>query len=177
MASGASGARARTPSRIGRPGGRTLTEPRVKKICELVRRGVPQEAAAGAVGIPRRTFQHWLAKGREEEAEEPYRSLAERLEAALDEFHASRAILVGETKEARTTLEVLARRFPKDWADPERGGVTVNVGVIVESPEWAALRDAALIALARHPEALADYLAAIGGAPVVEGEVVRELAP
>lgn len=144
------------------------------KICELVARGVPQQAAAGSLGIPKRTFQKWLEIGRAPGSAEPYRSLADRLEMAKDRFHASRAVVVGDSPDARTTLQVLERRFPDDWADPNRsGGVTVNVGVIVESPEWRALSARLLDVLAPFPDALDAVLLELGGGVVVEGEAVE----
>lgn len=162
------------PSRVKRPRQPSaLTETRVSKICELVARGVPQQAAAGSLGIPKRTFQNWLEIGRRPEAVEPYRSLADRLETAKDKFHASRAVVVGDAPDARTTLQVLERRFPADWADPNRGGVTVNVGVIVESPEWRALSARLLDVLAPFPDALDAVLVELGGGVVVEGEAVE----
>ena len=150
-----------------------LTPARVKTICDLVRRGVPQAAAAGSVGIPRRTYQMWLAKGREPGAPEPYASLAEKLEVALDEFHMSRAVIVGESADDRTALEVLRRRFKDDWADPERGGTTVNVQNVVEvrSQTVAEVLTAARSAL--EPEAFERLVDAL--APqVVEGEAVEQ---
>ena len=142
------------------------------RMCDLIRRGVPQGAAAGAVGIPRGTLQRWLAQGRVEGACEPYASLAARLQLALDAFHASRAVIVGESTDDRTAIEVLRRRFKDDWGDPDRSGVTVNVGVIVESPEWLALSQRLLACLVPFPEALAAVVSELGG-NVVDGSAVE----
>jgi hypothetical protein len=111
-----------------------LTEARVKSICVKVRQGVPQGPAAGSVGIPRRTLQNWLAIGREAGAPEPYASFADRLQEALDTFHASRAVIVGESMDDRTALQVLERRFKDDWADTKSGTV-VNLNVAAERSE------------------------------------------
>lgn len=154
--------------RLGRRGPVQLTEARVRTICAKVAAGVPQGAAAASVGIPRRTLQNWLAAGREPDAPEPYASFADRLETALAKFHAGRAVFVTETGDARTTLQVLERRFPEDWALPDRAGTTINVlQVQVEREELSARLGSVL---ARFPEAEAAVLAVLGGADVVEGE-------
>lgn len=153
----------------------------MKAICAKVSRGVPQAAAAGALGIPRRTLQNWLAIGRQVGASEPYASFAARMQEALDQFHESRAVQVVEhaEKDPRSAMFLLERRFPDEWADPGRaGGVTVNVGVLVESPEWRDLASRLLDRLSAFPDALAAVADLMSGAPaaaVVEGDVVAEL--
>ena len=158
---------------------RRLTPAFVKKVCDLIERGVPQAVAAGSLGVPRRTFQVWLAKGRETDAVEPYVSLAEKLEEAVDRFHMSRAVIVGESTEDRTALEVLRRRFKDDWADPDRGGSTVNVNVTLELERRAtaeAILAAAVRVLADDPEKFEALIAEIAGPAVVDGEAVEVLA-
>ena len=93
MASGTSGAsRATPPKRMGRRISPLLTVELARKIAAKVAKGVPQTAAAGSVGVPRRTFQNWLYAGRLEGAEEPYAMLAEEIDLALDRYHASRVV-------------------------------------------------------------------------------------
>lgn len=138
---------------------------------------MPQAAAAGSLGIPRRTWQIWLAKGREPGAAGIYAQMADAVEEALDRFHMSRAVIVGESADDRTALEVLRRRFKDDWADPERGGTTVNVQVTleVERRELSArLLEAATRVLAGDPALLERFAAELGGGEVVDGEA-REL--
>ena len=144
-------------------------------MCDLIERGVPQAAAAGSLGIPRRTFQEWLAKGREPDAAEPYASLAVRLEEAVDKFHASRAVIVGESTEERTTIEVLRRRFKDDWGDPERAAaVNVNVTLAAERKSAAEqIAEAAVRVLAHEPELLERLLAELGGGQVINGEAIE----
>jgi hypothetical protein len=152
-----------------------LTTARVKAICDLVEKGVPQAAAAGASGIPRRTYQEWLAKGREPGAPEPYASLAEKMEAALDRFHMSRAVIVAESSDERTAIEVLRRRFKDDWGDPERQAA-VNISVTLEAERRSAaqqLVDAAIRVLADQPELLERLLAEIGGGQVINGAAIE----
>lgn len=153
-----------------------LTEARVAKICELVAKGVPQQAAAGSLGIPKRTFQEWLEKGRRPDAVEPYRSLAERLAVALDKFHATRVVQLHKVgnDDPKVLQWELERRFASDWADQTRGvGVQVNLGVIVQSPDWLALREQLLSALAPFPDALDAVVGVLGGGDVVEGEAIE----
>jgi hypothetical protein len=169
-----SGTRAR-PSRSGRRKAVTLTPARIAKICEQVAAGVPQGAASAALGIPKATFQRWLADGRLEGASGPCAELAAGLDRALGRFHASRAVDVVRhaEKDPRSAMFVLERRFRDDWGDPGRGvGTTVNVN-LQAAPEWLELRARILGALARHPDALADVLAELGGGQVVEGEAVE----
>lgn len=151
---------------------RQLTPQAVRKICALIERGVPQAPAAGSLGIPRRTYQEWLEKGRAADAVEPYASFAERIQEALDVFHASRAVLVGGSVDDRTAIEVLRRRFKDDWGDPERGGTTVNVQVTLEL-ERRELADRLYQAAARvlggNPELLERLVAELGGGEVVDG--------
>lgn len=135
--------------RTGRPPAVQLTPSRVKKICELVAKGVPQQAAAGSVGIPRRTFQIWLAAGREEGSVEPYTSLAEKLERALDEYHMSRAIEVSESGDARVALQVLERRFPNEWGQVQRSEVTVTARPMLDASKYSVEELALLMELLR----------------------------
>lgn len=128
----------------------------MRAICALVAKGVPQAAAAGSVGIPRRTYQEWLARGREPGAVEPYLSLAEKLERALDEYHTSRAIEVSESTDARVALAVLERRFPNDWAPVQRSEVAVSVRPMLDASKYT-------------PEQLGQLLELLRiGAPAVE---------
>lgn len=153
-----------------------LTERRLSLICERIANGVPMTTAAVASGVPRRTFQDWLAKGRHADAEEPYKSMADRIESALAVYHESRVELVqvGAEKDPRMAFQELERRFKSDWGDPRvAGGVTVNVGVILESPEWLELRGRLLRALAPFPEALEAVVLELAGGQVVEGSAVE----
>lgn len=161
----------------GRPP-KALTEVRLRRILRKVIAGMPPQSAAVSVGVPKGTWKVWLEKGRKPDAVEPYKSLVERLEIAIAMYQESlvQHVDVGMVKDPRVALNVLERRFPEDWADPSRGGVTVNLGVVLASPEWIDLRDRLLRALAGFPEALAAVTAELAGvAPVLEGELVREI--
>jgi hypothetical protein len=160
--------------RQGRPP-KALTEVRLRRILRKVIAGVPPERAAIAAGVPKRTWAGWLEKGRRPDAVEPYRSVAERLDHAVSLFQESLVedVDAGRQKDPRIALQVLERRFPEDWADPSRGGVTVNLGVILQSPEWTHLRDGLLAVLAPYPEALEDVRGFLAGGAVVDGDAVE----
>lgn len=155
----------------------TLTPTRIRSICAKIEKGVPQTAAAGALGIPKRTLDNWLKWGRADGAEGIYLDFVEAVDRARSKFHASRAVQVVEhaEKDPRSAMFILERRFPDDWADQSKagGGVTVNVGLIVESPEWRALSERLLSVLAPFPDALEAVIAELGGGVTVEGHAVE----
>lgn len=154
---------------------KALTEARLRRILRKVVVGVPPERAAVAAGVPKRTWQHWLEKGRRPDAVEPYASVASRLETALAVYHESRVQVIheGALKDPRIAQWELERRFPEDWADPSRGGVTINLGLILQSPEWMHLRDGLLAVLAPHAAALEDVRGFLAGGAVVDGSAVE----
>ncbi len=138
---------------------------------------MPPERAAAAAGVPKRTWQNWLREGRRPDAVEPYRSVAERVDVALAMYHESlvETLSVGMEKDPRLSLQALERRFPDDWADKSKSGVTINLGVILQSPEWLSLREGLLSALSSHPAALDAVVGFLGGQQTVDGVVVAEL--
>lgn len=160
--------------KAGRPP-KALTEVRLSLILEQVALGVPPQTAAVASGVPERTWKNWLAAGRLEDAVEPYLSMVQRVEAAIAFFQHSqvRVINLAAERDARHAEWLLERRAPEEWADRTKGGVTVNVGVIVESPEWRALSARLLEVLAPFPDALDAVLVELGGGTVVDGEAVE----
>lgn len=170
--------RARAPRSHYGPGRppKALTEHRLALILEQVAVGVPPQTAAVAAGVPAKTWRNWLSRSREAEPVEPYRSMGERLEAAVTFYHQSRVHVVhaGAEKDPRLAQWELERRFPNEWGDKSRpGGVVVNVGVLVESPEWRALSERLLLVLLPFPDALAAVVGELGGAGVVDGEAVE----
>lgn len=139
------------------------------------------KTAAVANGIPERTFHDWLGKGRLEDAVEPYRSFVGEVEQAMEAW-AARAVQridVHGEKDWRAEAWLLERRRPDEFGDPAKGGVVVNVGVLVESPEWRDLSQRLLERLSAFPEALAAVADLMAGPGVVEGQVVdvAELEP
>lgn len=132
-----------------------LTEARIRTIASKIAKGVPQTAAAGSLGIPRRTFQNWLAAGRAEDAEGVYLELALAVDEALDKYHASRVIQLHKigSDDPRVVMWELERRFKGDWGEPDRAGVNVNVNVL-GSPEWVELKSMIVDTLRPFPDAL-----------------------
>lgn len=157
----------------------SLTPRRLNSILEKVRNGVPPQTAAGTLGIPRQTWSKWLTLGRAEDAIEPYKSLADRLDAAVDEWHESRVKVIqtaGE-KDARHAEWMLERRLRSEYGDPKGDvNVQVNLAAIVQSPDWLELRDRLLRALAPFPDAMAAVVGELGGLPVVEAPAQRQIA-
>lgn len=151
--------------RGGRRKAPTLTPTRIRTICGKVAGGVPQTAAAGAMGIPRGTFQRWLAEGRAEGADGICKRLADELDEAIAKFHESRAIeiVAHAQKDPRSAMFLLERRFPDDWGDHTKGG-GVNVHVNVQaSPEWRELLSRVTAVLReKHPDALRTLAAEFG---------------
>ena len=133
-----------------------LTPALRKQILEMISNGVPMSTAAVANGVPKRTFFEWAAKGRGDDAVEPYRSFAVEVDKAQETWAArtvSRVDAASE-KDWRAGAWLLERRRPDEFGDPAKGGVTVNVGVLVASPEWRDLSERLLDRLAPFPEAL-----------------------
>ncbi len=183
MAVGANGALA--PARGRRPSNLEKIPPEVRaEIVDRIRKGAPGERAAGSCGVPRRTFQRWLEKGRAENGREPYRSFAAEVDRAFDEFVVNSVVAMdeGAKKDWRAALEMLKRRDPENWADPDRAVATqVNVQVVEaeRSDLSARLLAAAQRCMGDDPELLARFMAEVAGGEVVVGEAaeVAELAP
>lgn len=158
-----------------------LTEKRLAMICEKIANGMPMTSAAIAAGVPRRTFQVWLSNGRREDAVEPYKSMADRIEFALAIYHESRVDLVaaGAQTDARLAQWELERRFKDDWGDPRSAGATVNVTIVEQERSTLAerLSEAALEVLGDEPELMERLLARMGLGAVVEGTAteIKEL--
>lgn len=181
MASGVSEVRRARQSQhpiVGRPKAVSLTPRRLNLILEKVRNGVPPQTAAGTLGIPRQTWSKWLTLGRADGAVEPYRSLADRLDAAVDEWHESRVKTIEDAgqKDYRASAWLLERRLRDQYGDP-KGDVNVQVtlAAIVQSPDWLDLRDRLLRALSPFPEAMAAVVGELGGMPVIDAPP-RQLA-
>lgn len=169
--------RQQTGKQLGRPKALSLTPRRLNAILEKVRNGVPPQTAAGTLGIPRQTWSKWLQQGRAENAVEPYKSLADKLDAAVDTWHESRVKTIEDAgeKDYRASAWLLERRLRDQYGDPKGDvNVQVNLAAIVAAPEWLELRDRLLRALAPFPEALAAVVGELGGMPVVEAQ--RQIA-
>lgn len=155
-----------------------LTPARIRSICSKIEKGIPQTAAAGSLGIPKRTLDNWLAWGRAEGAEGVYRDFADAVDNARSKFHASRALAVVEhaDKDPRSAMFILERRFPDEWADHTkgRGDVNIHVTLEVERRELAErMLNAAVEVLGHDPEMLERFVSRLSRDDVVEGEAVE----
>lgn len=82
-----------------------LTQERADRICESLRHGASDHAAASAAGIDRTTLYRWRRRGMEAR-HGPYRDLALRMEAALGEGEAvaAAALVASFTQPTRETI-------------------------------------------------------------------------
>lgn len=181
MASSASGlapARERRRPEDGRPSGLERIPPKVRtEILARIEKGAPFSKASASCGVPYRTFERWCQLGREENAREPYRSFAAAVDRAFAQFVVNNVMAMdeGAKKDWRAALEMLKRRSPDEWGDPDRGGTTVNVAVIQQERSDAAARllEAAARVLGGQPELLEALVAELAGGDVVEGQAAE----
>ena len=90
-------------------------------IVALIEAGDRPEVAAGVNGIPRSSFFEWMAAGRA--GVEPYAGFRTAVERARDsaESQLRATALAGDDQgvgfgPAKAALEVLSRRWPRQWA-------------------------------------------------------------
>lgn len=99
-----------------------LDDLRSKRICDALRKGHSNAAAAKAGGIDEKTLYNWLARGRS--GEEPFLQFLQRFDAAETEaedraVQVLRDAMMGEDMRlaADTAWKWLARRRPVQWAE------------------------------------------------------------
>lgn len=116
-----------------------MTEEIVAKICESLGRGTAPETAAIAAGITLRTYRNWMKAGREwitthdeNEVPSPEALFVMRTEHAIARGEETLGQRVYDADEARITLEILARRFPKNWGKRDRLDIGNPEGEIFE---------------------------------------------
>lgn len=63
-----------------------LTEKLQDKLCEYVKKGLPKEKACYLCGIGEKTLYEWIEKGVGNDAQEPFRSLAQAIKTAEAQF-------------------------------------------------------------------------------------------
>lgn len=125
--------------KLGRP---TKCTPEVtREIVRFVTRGLPLKTAARAAGISYGAVKDWNARGKAENAEEPYASFYEAIETAKAEFASVHAGVVddagrmGDWKASAWLLERRTRDFVKrekietDAKVEHSGGVRVELYV------------------------------------------------
>lgn len=170
--------------KLGRPPAVQMSEVKLRTICGQIAKGAPQWVAAASVGVPARTFKNWLRLGRMEDAEEPYSTIALRVDLALEKYHASRAILHAKlAKDDPRALEwELERRFRDQWAAPDRSG-SVNIRVTIEAERRDLVErmlGAADRLLGHDPDLLARFVSEVASeGAVIDGDAdeLPELAP
>jgi len=117
----------RAASRRRGPRGR-LSEAVVAAIVRSVRCGAPPETAAAAVGISRRTFFRWRARGRAAEKlyeagedlspdDDAYLDFLDRVDQAEAQAAVEASVRLFEAgkRSWRAAVALLERRFPEDW--------------------------------------------------------------
>jgi hypothetical protein len=160
----------------GRPTKLLSMPPKVRaSLIAMVADGVPYSTACQAAGVAERTFKEWMRKGRADDAREPYKSFAMSIEKAFADWQIDRVKIIAASSDPRMHQWLLERRNTKEWGDPRRGDVNVqvNLSAIMESPDWQRLRDDLVRSLAAFPEALETALRVMAG-DIVNGEVIEE---
>jgi len=112
---------------MGRP---TKLTPELKdKIIEYVREGVSFHDACVALGIGESTLYHWKQKGKKQKYGK-YRQFLEEITKAEHEAKVWRILTVakGEKEDPRLALEMLARKYPKEFGRKDRHEITGEDG-------------------------------------------------
>jgi transposase len=104
------------------------------RICGALVRGASMQAAAAEASIGYSTLKRWLAKGREEDAEELYSEFYAEVEEATNrsEIHLLEKIRAAE--DWRASAWILSRRFPDRWSEKRSVEVSTN-----DRPDGAAM--------------------------------------
>lgn len=107
------------------------------KIYEYLKEGMHRKDAANMAGISEATFYRWL------ESDESFKS---RIEANILEYKRSLIHCVNTCaiKDGRLALEVLKRRFPKEWS--ENSGIEENNDLREGMDKLAEALDAIVLA-------------------------------
>lgn len=125
----------------GKPGRPTKLTPKVQKaIVDLIKAGDRPEVAAGVHGVGRRTFFDWMDRGKAnpEAPEGGFRTAVLRAVDVAESDLRSR-VLDGDDRgesfgRGKAALEVLSRRWPRQWAQQVKHHVET-----VEDEFFAAL--------------------------------------
>ena len=84
----------------------------VKEICGYIEMGHTQKDAAALAGITEDTFYRWM-KEKSEFSESVERAKRVYKDKLLKVLHIS----ITQKQDARTALEILARRYPDEWGE------------------------------------------------------------
>lgn len=119
-------------------GGPSPAIPRTSReaIVALVRAGAPPTTAAVKCGIPRRTHEDWLARGRRPDGPEPCRRYVEDIERAVEEWKYGRiqAVEAQEDQDWRAAMTLLERRFPKEFGQRKQieGQISIQATPMID---------------------------------------------
>jgi hypothetical protein len=106
----------------GRPPAVELTEEVIQRVCGLIEEGDFPDVAAGACGIPRRTYFSWMEQGRRTDSGIHHQFCTSvALACDVAQSNLRRRVQEGDDKgesfgRGKASLEILQRRFPKQWA-------------------------------------------------------------
>ncbi len=122
----------------GQLGGRppaAINDEQAAAIYEAVRSGVPPDAAAGVVGVRKRTLGYWLECGRRDGAEEPYATFAAEVDRALADWETHDIGIIG--KAAENQWQAAAWRLERRLVQYRRhtrveGNVTVTARPFID---------------------------------------------
>jgi transposase-like protein len=100
-----------------------LTDDVQKRVLDALRSGNYMETAARYAGIDESTLHRWIARGKEDDAEEPYREFCKsveraRAEAEVRNLHLIQSAAQGGTWQAAAWF--LERSFPGRWGRREK---------------------------------------------------------
>ncbi|HKE79025.1 MAG TPA: hypothetical protein VKB54_06940 [Solirubrobacteraceae bacterium] len=105
--------------RVGRP--TALTPELAERLVELLRAGSHPDVACKVVGIGRRTYYRWLARGQSNRARDrPYADLRDRIGQARAEAEARAVAQIARAgaDDWRAAAWFLERGFPDRWGRP-----------------------------------------------------------
>lgn len=154
-----------------------LTNTVIVKIAKDIEAGTTPSVAARLSGVHVRTFERWISAGMawfeeagrtEDDVLIPEAQFVVAVEEAIAKCRSGMEQRVASAEEARVTLEVLGRRFSKDWAKRDR----LDVGN-PEGETFRMLAESDLSVLSRDEigalrEILVKLRAARAGGDVIE---------
>lgn len=120
------------PRGPGRPS--KLTPETTELLCEKLREGKTYAVACAHAGIHYTSFRNWLNKGEAAKQGEYFDFFDIIRKAEM----VGRDVLEERALKSSNPLEILERRWPEDWAKPDRSDIGGDIRVTVE---WATEKD------------------------------------
>lgn len=111
------------PVELPKPDRKRIEDEQLDILCSQIEAGVPPTTAATLAGINRATLQEWAKKAamaRADNEENRYTRRVARIEQASAKFEQTilSKVVAGVERDPKLGLEILRRRFPKNWAEP-----------------------------------------------------------